>query len=767
MASASSKKSLDTDYITLRKVFARQSDNIPPPGQYVLASYGDGRTYWAQPSTLGMLATFNEFQMDSNSYIGSNNSTLTFTAGTNIRFSTFSVSSFQIIGNLFQYIDVSGADSIYSFSNNQVNNRISFATSGFISTSTTVPTQTLFLLSSIRDAPALCTNIISYQSLKVISTLKTPSDTSQDEGNMIYSKQDIDSYPVLSGYKDFLFQTNAYPTVAGIQLSSYSARDFLGISTSLATSYLSTLSTISSIYTSKDIYSTALTSLSTTEYRYYSTNVSTTIGFSNETQLTYNQKFGDTMARATIIQLNDQFGLLNTGLSTVSTYKTPVYIMISANKSIIDSFSTPTSISTSTFYNFGAGSIFNFRVNGILAVSTQLSTLSTAVGTNITNYVNSLTNSHANFIVSTTSTFNQLGSIGYISSLSVQSTLQGLGTISYVSTPSLISTVSGMVQYYPNSIQVQSSFVSTTAGLDPSILSSLTLQSSIVSTVFGMQTQPAYTYISSAGLQTGIVSTTKGLFDYAGTNSYISSLTLASTLISTFSSLSLYPKEQTIFSSINSTINGLTFVSTLSLQSTLDGLTKLNYFTQNDLNSTVDSYYKVIKCFESTIVLSEDLFGQQVTMSNTFASDGSDIYTGSSNQYFSSFNFTSLAGYKPLIQTASFVNFEYTPALFFTQSPVSLTHYNNISTAIQIGSVFYHGTLFRERFMTTNSNCSNEYSRKILFTLPANDFLTAESNGFSIVHLFENFYSFGSFDMGSVVSLLTPRSNSLFISIYN
>ncbi len=773
MASASSKRTLDTDYITLRKVFAKLSDNSQIPAHYVLASVGDGRTYWAPPSTLGGLPTFSEVQFDSNAYIARNdNQLLRIHASDGIGLSTTS-SSLQLYGKLFQSMDISGVSSLYAYSNFLLNNTITLATEGFVSSSTT-PTETTLTIHSLPDVPALSTNIISYQSLKVISSVATPIDTTPYAGNMIWSKTDRSTFPIFSGVQDFILRTVFTPPAIGAELSSYSAKEFLTISTVVATSFLSTISSISSLYTQKNIFSTALISLSTTEYNNYSTNVSTTYGVSNYTQLTYNQKFGDTMARATIIQLNDQFGILNAGVSTISSFKTPVYIMLSTNRGFIDSYSTPTSLSTSTFSNFAAGSIFDFTVTGMLVFSTQLSTLSTSIGSNIEVLINGLSNLSQYFVVSTTSTFQQLGTLGYISSPSYQSSLRGLGTLNYLSTSAMTSSIVNLPSYnLPSSLTT--SFTSTTQGLVNTlpIVSTQTLQSSILSTTAGFRLQAATTYVSSLILASSIPSTTQGIINYAGSVGYISTPSLTSTLVSTVQGLSsfLYYTSSQLFSTLTSTLNGIGFVSTLSLQSTVEGLEGLSYVSSSNLQSSSLYFLNYTKQFESSIILPTLLDKQQVSTTDLFSGG-----FNKSNFYFSSVQFESLGGFDSVLQNARFVTLEYTPVLFFPPASAYASNYTpTLSTGVQIGPTFQEQTLFRSKVITpskidvyTDTGSSNPYTGKIQMQMDRETFLSASSNGLAIVHLFENnFSNTNMFVFESNVSLFTPRSNAFFISIYN
>ncbi len=121
-----------------------------------------------------------------------------------------------------------------------------------------------------------------------------------------------------------------------------------------------------------------------------------------------------------------------------------------------------------------------------------------------------------------TSTVQGLGTLGYISSLSLRSTVQGLGSSGYVSSFSLASTVQGLGSaLYISSASLQSSLQSTVQGLGSVLyVSSASLQS----TVAGLGTS---LYVSTASLQSSLQSTVQGL----GSVNYVSSFSLQSTVV--------------------------------------------------------------------------------------------------------------------------------------------------------------------------------------------------------------------------------------------
>jgi hypothetical protein len=146
-----------------------------------------------------------------------------------------------------------------------------------------------------------------------------------------------------------------------------------------------------------------------------------------------------------------------------------------------------------------------------------------------------------------------LGSLGYISSLTLTSTIDGLGTLGYVSTPSLCSTVAGLGQIYISSIDNSNTF---------NILGNAGFISvpSLCSTVAGL----GQIYISSINAPISFTSTVEGL----GSAGYVSTKSLCSTVAG---------------------LGTAGYISTQSLCSTVDGLSTFGYTTNLQLNSTAIS----------------------------------------------------------------------------------------------------------------------------------------------------------------------------------
>ena len=766
MASASSRRTLDTDNITLRKIFARlASNNSYPFAGTVLVSGGDGTSFWGEPSTLGMAPSFQEFQTDLGTFYPSTSSTIRLLQSTNVYMSTIGKNNILLTTPLFSQIDISGSGSLYAYSNFLLNNRLLIAGQGFVSSVTTSSNNTLFLSSTRTPAP-FSTNLISYQQLKIQSTVTSPIDLTQMTGNSLFVKNDFYMMPSLIGQRDFLLRPTVQPLQIQFELSSFSAKGYLTISTLVNTNFLSTLSTISSIYTDKASFSTAYNELSTMEGFLTSTTRSSILGVSNYTQVTYDNKTGDTLARATIIQLNDVFGLMNVGLSTVSSAKTPVYIMVSTNKGIEDNFSTATTTSISSYTNFFAGSLFNFTVNTIFGVSTYFSTLSTQMNSNYEGFSNANVSTALGFIESMKSTTVGLGTINFISSPSLVSSLSfantfgqyistvsqtstslGLATVNFISQSQYLSAFSINYTLNPNATRVFSIFASTTRGTQDyaPYISTPSFQSSLVSTTTGIPVLGLNFYTNTALLQSAVPSTTKGIFDHAaGQFPYISSLSLTSTLISTNQNLGSigFISSLSLTSTLQSTIDGVIFWTGAKLASTIAGPTV--YIKNENLFSTTRFFEGWRGVFRSTFPYT----GEPLNVSTilTLFENGTQGSTGPNYD----FSFTTFKGkfndLHPYIRDSSKIVFEYNACFIFTSIVNSPTNYDsNQSFKTQLrynnGNTVVPGAEFAESifwignttFASPGSPCNILY-RNYTFCVDGAFFRTTYDQEFSFYH---------------------------------
>ena len=764
---AATSKSIDTDFLSLRTVFARNTDNTKISSTKDLVA---GGTFWAAPQLLGSLPVFNVIETSAAKYTATEtNRTLRLTAGEGI-----SMNSSTLLGTTFLNIDVSGATTISS-------SKIKIATTGFISAHTDSNTNTIFLSSS-KTAPALSTGDLYFQQLKVISSVQDPIDTTPFRGNSLFESNKHSFYTTFAAVSPLALSSFTTTKQVFLSMYPYTASGFLTMSTTIGSIFISSLSTISSVYITKSDFSTGMLSLSTIEYLNHSTSVSTLVKLSNDSQVEYSNSVGNTLARAFYVQMTTYFDTLNKGLSTVTAVKTTKDTMLSTNTSIFINTQSRTTSSLSTFAGVGLGSLSNFTAYNMLFFSSQLSTLSTSLGLNILTMSNTVTTSLNNFNRSTISTFNQLGSLGYISSLSLRSTIVSLPYISTkqllstvislnnVSSQSLISTFSlqNQIGFYTDRSTFTQNVQSTVKGINENApyISTLTLQSTLQSTfIFN-------NYVNSIALP----STTKSIIDYGSFNGYVSS-------ISSFTPQGyIYTSNMNpaIYSTTNAVFSRTSTISTLTYISTFDGLGEI-YITT--VNSTI------LACFRSSIGYNGARGIQNSRYLQNVDNNPYDIYGFFNDIYFSTATLD-VASMSNFIVATSKVQIDFNISFNFETTASSNDSYSNINRLVPISSFllytpdsnpttfisFTNGTfteyinMYYDSNDTLNKTNKFIYDKRISFLCSGGDIITVNKALIELNHrvLFAKYYSNGNPDCNvTVINCFPSLTNSIFVTIYN
>ena len=767
---AATSKSIDTDFLSLRTVFARNTDNTKISSTKVLVADGNGGTFWAAPQLLGSLPVFNVIETSAAKYTATEtNRTLRLTAGEGI-----SMNSSTLLGTTFLNIDVSGATTISS-------SKIKIATTGFISAHTDSNTNTIFLSSS-KTAPALSTGDLYFQQLKVISSVQDPIDTTPFRGNSLFESNKHSFYTTFAAVSPLALSSFTTTKQVFLSMYPYTASGFLTMSTTIGSIFITSLSTISSVYITKSDFSTGMLSLSTIEYLNHSTSVSTLVKLSNDSQVEYSNSVGNTLARAFYVQMTTYFDTLNKGLSTVTAVKTTKDTMLSTNTSIFINTQSRTTSSLSTFAGVGLGSLSNFTAYNMLFFSSQLSTLSTSLGLNILTMSNTVTTSLNNFNRSTISTFNQLGSLGYISSLSLRSTIVSLPYISTkqllstvislnnVSSQSLISTFSlaNQIGFYTDRSTFTQNVQSTVKGINENApyISTLTLQSTLQSTfIFN-------NYVNSIALP----STTKSIIDYGSFNGYVSS-------ISSFTPQGyIYTSNMNpaIYSTTNAVFSRTSTISTLTYISTFDGLGEI-YITT--VNSTI------LACFRSSIGYNGARGIQNSRYLQNVDNNPYDIYGFFNDIYFSTATLD-VASMSNFIVATSKVQIDFNISFNFETTASSNDSYSNINRLVPISSFllytpdsspttfisFTNGTfteyinMYYDSNDTLNKTNKFIYDKRISFLCSGGDIITVNKALIKLNHrvLFAKYYSNGNPDCNvTVINCFPSLTNSIFVTIYN
>ena len=767
---AATSKSIDTDFLSLRTVFARNTDNTKISSTKVLVADGNGGTFWAAPQLLGSLPVFNVIETSAAKYTATEtNRTLRLTAGEGI-----AMNSSTLLGTTFLNIDVSGATTISS-------SKIKIATTGFISAHTDSNTNTIFLSSS-KTAPALSTGDLYFQQLKVISSVQDPIDTTPFRGNSLFESNKHSFYTTFAAVSPLALSSFTTTKQVFLSMYPYTASGFLTMSTTIGSIFITSLSTISSVYITKSDFSTGMLSLSTIEYLNHSTSVSTLVKLSNDSQVEYSNSVGNTLARAFYVQMTTYFDTLNKGLSTVTAVKTTKDTMLSTNTSIFINTQSRTTSSLSTFADSGLAALSNFTTYNMFFFSSQLSTLSTSLGLNILTMSNTVTTSINNFNRSTVSTFNQLGSLGYISSLSLRSTIVSLPYISTkqllstvislnnVSSQSLISTFSleNQIGFYTDRSTFIQNVQSTVKGINENApyISTLTLQSTLQSTfIFN-------NYVNSIALP----STTKSIIDYGSFNGYVSS-------ISSFTPQGyIYTSNMNpaIYSTTNAVFSRTSTISTLTYISTFDTLGEIYISTANST---------ILACFGSSIGYNGLRGTQNSRYLQNVDNNPYDIYGIFNDIYFSTATLD-VASMSNFIVATSKVQIDFNISFNFETTASSNESYSNINRLVPISSFllytpdsspttfisFTNGTfteyinMYYDSNDTLNKTNKFIYDKRISFLCSGGDIITVNKALITLNHrvLFAKYYSNGNPDCNvTIINSFPSLTNSIFVTIYN
>ena len=349
-----------------------------------------------------------------------------------------------------------------------------------------------------------------------------------------------------------------------------------------------------------------------------------------------------------------------------------------------------------------------------------------------------------------------LGTLGYISSLSLQSsitsTVAGLGNIKYVSSSWLESSIIGLGSLgYVSTITSPVSFQSTVTGLGSS------------------------GYVSTIGLQTALQSTVGGF----GSSGYVSTTGL-----------------QTVINSLGSSYS---YVSTPSLQSTVIGLGSVGYLSSLALNIRYDNAGNVsivggsnTNTFTNvgTIYYVSTFFQSSMTYSG--AQPGVEL-TGNlinnSNMEFSTATIR-LDAFSSFTNSNSRITIEAYPTLLFSKlgtgsaiiSPLCFP----ISTMLKYGTntLLYNTTTTNYLFAANGKSIvadpaslngirfidsSNAFQQPIRISVPQNTVLNYQSN-YSLYHYMPGAINYGFFQQGLHNNNFTPyfgSTGSIFVSVQN
>ena len=775
---ASARRTFDTDSITLRTVYAKNGNNTNIPALRALTADGSGGTYWSIPSSFGTRPSFNQIITDAGIFTADlSYNIFRLTSGEGIGMSAGPAGSNQtyIYAKAFGQVDVSGADSLYAYSNATVNPGFKIATSGSLALRTDPQRNTIFI-----DGPltkTISSGYYGFSKVGVVPTISTfQANIPAYLTNYLFANSPS-SQITFTGIGDVILSSFYSTNTVYFTVSSYTATDFVGMST-IANSLNSTItSTLNGQYVTKSDFSTGTGSVSTNSYSNASSVTSTIYGISSFFVTQFNILTGLINARALITQLNSNVNSFTTAISSFSTNYVSQDQYLSSVVGIPNQVSSVITISSiSSLYFFG-GTFYNFSTGSITYDQSDVSTLSTATGASISTSSNVLFRNIQGNYLSTFSTVNNLGSLGYVSSPSLTSTTRGLGLIGYLSSPALTSTVAGLGTFgYVSTSFLNTTLASTTKGLNDNFgsygyISSLTLQSSLQSTTKGIiDSLGSLNYISTPSFNSTLQSTVRGVNNYLGLFGYISAPTLASSLASTVTGLGTigYTSTSKLDSILQSTFLGflrVPFISTASLTSTTNGLGTLGYLSTPSLVSTVSS----LNLYLST------LFSTSLSLKSSIAYSGCNGslggYTDGNDLFFSTAYF-SLDPFSTYIKPSSRILLDVNENLIFPPANAGYVgEIGTISSIVACDIFFMENTLINDNFLYRQSLFSNTYTKNLTMPLDTNFILGAYTSTFGILHRIPQGYGDSNVGGGGFIDsnlrIANSPLNSIFVTILN
>ena len=781
---ASSRRTYDTDFITLRTVYAQNSNNVKIPALYALVADGSGGTRWSIPSTLSTNPSFNQIITTGGTYTA------------DLSFNTFRLFAGQGIGMVngtpgsnetfiyakaFNQIDISGADSLKSFSNGILTQSVKFATAenAYIQLRTDSDTNTLFI-----DGPmtqTISTGYYGFNKFVIIPSVSTIQTnlTAYPKNTLFADSQSTQI--TFAGVNDLILSTNYSTNQVFFTVSSFTAAGYLALSGETFSVYNRLISTISSGFVTVPNFSTGAINLSTLSFSNASSVNSSIFGVSTYFGGRFDFLNSLISTRATIEQLNTVTGNFQISISSFSTNYMSYTDYISSAAGILNQISTTLFLSgISTIYVYD-GNLINFSVGSITYDQSDISTLSTATNSRIISTNTALSAQNEGNLLSTFSTVLGLGTLGYVSSTQLTSTTQGLGTIGYISTTQLTSTIQGLGTIgYISTAQL----ISTVAGLGTLGYISTSFTNNILqSTVTGINNNlGSLGYVSSSTLALSIQSTTQGLTDSLGTLGYVSTLSLQSTTQGLYDEFgNYYISTAGLNTIIQSSIEGLGTVGYLSTSQLNDALTSsfnalftYNLISSPNLKSTIDNLGSMGYVSTATLVSSFNAIKKSlinIRSSIAYAGNTGEVtmqnYGDDSYLYFSTatVNFDRFSSF---INSTSMLSFDANINVFFS-GPLD----SNYTGIYQITSYLLCKTN-PANIMTSATysdslyaiyGVSNSYSRMITFDINRSFIQSNYRYNYDLVHYLSNSGVNTNTTFSTSASIYMSPINSLFFTL--
>jgi hypothetical protein len=259
----SSRRTYDTQIITVRQVNALNLNNSIITANRVLTTDGAGGTYWAVPSTLTPYGGLNELIVDNKR------------VAADLSYNRFYISTAQGMGSVvnsntklitlyskgFDTIDISGANSIFSSSNSVISPTFTLVGGNGINISSDPVAKYIYIKGAM---PMISTGIYGYSKLNVISNASTiTASTIRNSNTSFLDAMSPSSILSFAGIGDVLLSTNVGQNIIFVGISTFTSRGYQDLSGVAYGTFSSCMSTVSSLFTNNTTVGNLSNSLGT------------------------------------------------------------------------------------------------------------------------------------------------------------------------------------------------------------------------------------------------------------------------------------------------------------------------------------------------------------------------------------------------------------------------------------------------------------------------------------------------------------------------
>jgi len=364
-----SRRSLDTQIITVRQVNALTNSNTLIPALTTLTSDGMGGTYWAVPSSLGGIPGYNTIVVDNANFPATSPSN-TFYISTAAGIGTVSDPAKNLVtfySKCFDTFDISGGNKVTSYANSVVSPTVNFAGRNGVKITGDPYTRTIFFDTQVT---AISTGIYGYSKFNVISNASTLKvDAVNNSNNIVLTAGSTSSVMNFIGLGDIVLNGHTTSNAVFIGISSFSSSNYLNISSLAYKTYGSTLSTVSSLFCDVKFLNEQISSVSTYSI---STLLSTSVGFDSR-QLRNENNVKDNYTEINL------YKLLSTSVQSYIDSNVTLFGTIQNNIGNIMSFSS--SINTEAYVGNYTGTVETNQHFTVRTVQFRLDSMSTMIDT--------------------------------------------------------------------------------------------------------------------------------------------------------------------------------------------------------------------------------------------------------------------------------------------------------------------------------------------------------------------------------------------------